>query len=920
MQKFLILLLVHVLAIQAFSQTPTISGTIRDTGENKALSNAVISVIRQSDSVLLGFTRSGPDGRFTLRNMPDTGIQLLVTYPNYADFTDIVKGKDGSYKPGLIAMIRKSELLEQVIVKGKVSAIRIKGDTTEFVADSFAVRAGANVEELLKKLPGIQVNSKGEITAQGERVTKVLVDGEEFFSDDPAVVTQNLPADAVKEVQLYDKKSEQAEFTGIDDGERSRTINLKLKEDRKKGYFGKIKLAGGNEQRFDNDLMLNVFKGNRKFSAYGIMSNTGRGNLDWDERRKYGGGDNFEYDEDNGYFYSSNPDGEFDWSVRSDEGLPTTWTGGLHYSDKWDEDRKKINGNYRYFKRNLANESSTKSQFILPDTQYFSSSNTKEMSTRIRNSLQGFYEFKMDSLSTLKVNVFGAATDASGSSRVTGQSLNADSGLVNTNDRLLASNTRNNDFNADVLWRKKFGLKGRTLSLSVNTVSGEQVLDGFLNSDISYYNASGNADSSERIDQKKDNSTNRLSFSTRAVYTEPIFKKTFLSINYGYRLSTEKALRNTFDKTNLTGEYDKLNNLLSNDFRFRSDAHSGGADVKINTKRVVYQAGSSLSYAQYNQKDLVLDTARSYSFLNLFPQASIIYTIRPQRRLNIRYRGRSEAPTIDQVQPIFQNSNPLVIQVGNPALRQQFNHNLNINFNDYKVLNQRGIWTGISMNSTDNAIGFSTTVDRGGKTINQFINVDGNRNMSIYMGYYRQLKKLKMYFNVSPTISLSRLSNQINGLMNVNNNQNYQMDLRLGYYVDKKFNFALSPNISYVSSKSSLRPDVKTQYFTTSSKAEGWVMLPAKFEISSDVTFNIRQRTNVFAANRNAIKWDASLAKKFLKNDKAELRVHVFDILDQNIGFDRNAQTNIITENSYTTFRRYGMISFTLNIAKNPGQ
>ena len=190
---------------------------------------------------------------------------------------------------GKVFMIPKSKLLAEVILKSG-APIRIKGDTTVYTADSFKVRAGANVEELLRRLPGIQVDKNGQITAMGEKVKKVLVDGEEFFGSDPGIATKNLRADIVKEVEVFDKKSEQADFTGIDDGVKDKTINLKLKDDKKKGYFGKVEAAGGIKDKYTNNIMLNAFKGKRKLAGYGIMSNTGQTNLDWMDSQNYGGG------------------------------------------------------------------------------------------------------------------------------------------------------------------------------------------------------------------------------------------------------------------------------------------------------------------------------------------------------------------------------------------------------------------------------------------------------------------------------------------------------------------------------------------------------------------------------------------------------------------------------------------------------
>src|SRR4030095_10120403 len=295
MRKFTLFLLATFIIQFALAQSGKLSGLIGDTSEHKPLSNAVISLLRPKDSVLVAFTRTKEKGEFVLNNIAPGSYILMITYPKFADYLEEIKIADTDFNIGKINIIRKSELLKEVVISQKLGAIRMKGDTLAFMADSFKVKEGATVEDLLKKLPGIQVNKNGEITAQGEKVQKVLVDGEEFFSDDPAVVTQNLRADAVKEVQVFDKKSDQAAFTGIDDGEKSKTINLKLKDDKKKGYFGKVKLGGGLPDKFENNGMLNAFKGKRKFTAFGTMANTGSAGLNWEDNDKFGGSNNIQY-------------------------------------------------------------------------------------------------------------------------------------------------------------------------------------------------------------------------------------------------------------------------------------------------------------------------------------------------------------------------------------------------------------------------------------------------------------------------------------------------------------------------------------------------------------------------------------------------------------------------------------------------
>ncbi len=281
---FTFLLAAFLITLTASAQKSSIKGIITDTSSKQNLANTTITLLHAKDSILYKFTRSNERGSFTLKNLDSGKYVLLISYPQYADFVDQLSITDTSkIDLGKISMILKANLLQDVIVRTG-AAIRIKGDTTEFAADSFKVQPNATVEDLLKKLPGIQIDKNGNITAQGEKVQKVLVDGEEFFGDDPTLVTQNLRADMVDKVQLYDKKSDQAAFTGIDDGQKQKTINLKLKDSKKNGYFGKANLSAGTNGYHDSQLMFNDFKNKQKFAFYGIVSNTGTSGLNWQDQ------------------------------------------------------------------------------------------------------------------------------------------------------------------------------------------------------------------------------------------------------------------------------------------------------------------------------------------------------------------------------------------------------------------------------------------------------------------------------------------------------------------------------------------------------------------------------------------------------------------------------------------------------------
>ncbi|OYW78634.1 MAG: hypothetical protein B7Z27_07065, partial [Sphingobacteriia bacterium 32-37-4] len=354
----ILLCLIAGISTSFAQQNGSVKGLVTDTLNKQNLTNAVVSVLRAKDSVLVKFTRTNKEGSFNLPNISAGKYIVMVTYPSYADYIDIISVTEGSVTDlGKVPVITKATLLQEVIVKQTIGSIRMKGDTTEYRADSFKVSANADVQELLRKMPGIQVNSKGEITAQGERVQKVLVDGEEFFSDDPAVVTKNLRADAVEKVQAFDKKSDQAVFTGIDDGQKIKTLNLTLKEDKKKGYFGKAEAGGDFDKYGYGKLLANSFKGKRKISGYLTTDNTKFESLNWNENQNYGGNSNMttEMTDDGGIMMWSSGD-EFSWGT----GFPRSVTGGFHFSNKWNKDKHNSNNTYQYNQLDVSGINSNK--------------------------------------------------------------------------------------------------------------------------------------------------------------------------------------------------------------------------------------------------------------------------------------------------------------------------------------------------------------------------------------------------------------------------------------------------------------------------------------------------------------------------------------------------------------------------------
>ncbi len=905
--------------LQGFAQPYIVKGSVTDTLNNTPLPMASVVLIRTSDSVIAAHTRTRADGTFQASVSKPGKYFLRITFPSFADYIDALNIKKATTILGDLPMVSKSHLLKEFVLTQQIAAIKIKGDTTEYMADSFKVKEGATVEDLLKKLPGIQVDKNGQIVAQGETVQKVLVDGEEFFSDDPKVVTRGLQADAVSKVQVYDKKSDQADFTGIDDGQKTKTINLELKEDKKKGYFGKLDAGGGSDGYFQNQGMINAFKAKRQLSAFGIASNTDKAGLGWQDNDKFGSGNGTTEITEDGSFVSTSNRSEEDlsgWDGRyTGEGLPTTWTGGAHYADKWKDGKHHISANYRAARQNVDIEGNTANQFSLPnDSIRVTDMDKNQFSTGDRHGFDVLYDWKIDSNTSAKITVnAGLKTSNTSSDYLTRNYFQTkDAPDTSFNTRRVTSDATAQFINADFLLRKKFAKKGRTLSLDVKENYKESESEGFFTSDI--YGA-GIPDTFN-TDQRKLNTSSTLAFAGKVTYTEPLSKVLYTEISYGVTVNNSTASNLSFDKLN--GQYsDAPNATFSSDYRFNILSNTGGLNFKFVYKKVNFSFGSDISKTDFTQTNqLNAEDPTKYDFINLFPKAAFTYRIGKQTSLNFSYQGSTRQPTISQLQPFAQNIDPLNIVVGNTELRQEFINKVSLRFNDYKILQSRFLWANASFSTISNAI---TTEQFNTGAINQtrYINMDGNYNGFAFLGYGFKVGQSDFMVGAQTSGSVFHINSRINDRNNTSDNTSVSVGPYVQYDKENKFEFRYNPQFIYNNNTSTNNP-VAVSYYIFNNDLSGSVQLPAKIELGTSVDMMFRQKTPIFTANNNVIRWNAYVEKKFLKKSQLALRVSAFDILNQNIGFSRTAQGSIVAQNSYNTIRRYGMLNLIWNFTHTP--
>ncbi|ACU02431.1 outer membrane beta-barrel family protein [Pedobacter heparinus] len=918
------LFLCLVLKVSA-QQGYAVKGSVTDSMATYKLVNTTITVLNQQDSTLVKFGRADAEGNFSLATLRPGKFILLVTYPGYADYAeDFTLDTAHAIKDfGSLNMILKSTLLNDVIIKGKIAAIKMKGDTTEFNAGSFTVRPNARVEDLLQQLPGIQVDKDGKITAQGQTVTKVLVDGDEFFGDDPTLVTKNLRADMVDKVQLYDKKSDQAVFTGIDDDKTEKTINLKLKEDKKKGYFGKIDAGAGTDDFYGLQGMFNVFKAKQKFSVYSTLANTGKTGLSWQDSRKYNSGTTVEFSDDGGMMITMGGRGDelesYDGRYNN-EGIPLARTGGLHYDTKWNKDKQSLNTNYKIGSLGVKGTKNTLTQNNLPDGILNSNSDQNFDNYIFRQKLDLSYFANLDSVSTLKISVDGTLKNSETNSEFNSSSTKAGIGLLNTSERNLSNDGKDQLFNMSALYTLKFKKPRRTFSANMSYSLTKNSSAGFLNSVNTFFNETGGQDSVSHINQYKTNDGINSVLNTNLTYTEPLSKSLALVFNYGLGFNNGTSDRKSFNQAG-SGRYNLLDTLYSNDYELNQLTNQLGAVFNYKQNKTTINFGTKATAVRFNQYDVYHDRNFDRNFINWSPQASYLLKISQQATFRFAYNGNNTQPQLSDIQPIRVNTDPLNITIGNKDLNPSFSNRFNLNYNSYKVLSEQGLYIGASFGFTSNAIVSNMTTDAAGKNTYQSINLSSKmpKNFNFYFGGDRKIKSLDLRIGLGLNAYGNTAYNYINKALNEAESYNFSGSFSVSRWDAKKYSFNIRIEPGYNTSQSSLQQQVNNNGWNLNSRAGFTLFLPAKFQLNTDADYQFTAATASFDNNFERTIWNASIRKKFFKEENLTLEIKGNDLLNQNTGQSRSAWSNRIIQNSYTTIRRYFMFSVIWDFNKMGG-
>lgn len=893
MRRLLLLLFLICSTFTGFGQKMNIAGTVHDTVSNIPLRFAVATAIRIKDSILVAFARTDKNGRFELNNLPIDTLQITISSPKFGDQTYFVFGSatNHDFDFGKIILPQKSQQLNEVVIYAFKDPVYYKGDTLIYTADSFKVKPNATVEDLLKKLPGMRVDAAGKITSQGKAVDQVLVDGDEFFGTDPTVATKNLAANGVESVQVYEKKNDN---TTDDSKETIQVMNLKMKDEAKKGYFGKVSGASDFQKFYEGNILANRFKNKQKISIFAIGSNTPNSSFGWQDVYKYGLDNEMNYmsDEEGNYFFNGQ---------NTPQGIPQSLKSGFYYSDKISK-KTKINLNYTYSNSLVKSKSSTHSQYFLTDTSYVTDNVSESTQRTEGHSLNFGIVQNIDSLTDLEITPkFQFNTNKTKTNNITDFLTSTDT----LTRRAEVENTNKaqgyNIFTVAKLTRR-FKKKDRLLVLTYNNTLKNDESTGTLKSYNTFY--SSFAFPNDSIDQKKENSGTTINHKATAIYTEPLTKKTKLEFEYNFNYNNSKQNKKTLNYFN--GEYSVNDSAFSNNFENIQMINKGSIKFIYETKKTRIGIGSRFQQREMVSNNLINDQKFIQSGNSLLPFIRYTYRFNDNKRLNAGYYTIANQPSINQLQPIPDNTNPNRVVLGNPDLKQAYVHKIEASFNSYKPITGRYMWTNIDYSLTDNGFSNSTTYDSIGRTISKTVNVDGNYTLSGYLGGGIPFFNKLLSVNPSLNYNIGKNINFINSEKNISLQKNIGVGLDLEIQMDT-LTFSFGANYDYSSTQSSLNNTSNKPYSTQNYTAGLLLKLPFKFSIQTDAAYHINsQRTAGY--NINYVLFNATINKTFFKTENLIISLIGNDLLNQNISTSRSIEDNIITDTKTNIISRYFLL------------
>lgn len=922
MKKIYLLIVISLCTLVTQAQkNGSLKGLLYDTVAKQPVVSATITILKKKDSSLVTFTMSDSKGHFEITGLADGDYRMLITHVNYhgsnKNFTITEAGRNKDL--GNVIMHDAAQMLNEVVVTAEAPPVTLIGDTVQYNAGSFKTPPNSNVEQLLKKMPGIQVDKDGTIKAQGQEVKRVLVDGKEFFGTDPKVATKNLPSDAVDKVQVYDKASDAAQLTGFDDGNSEKTINLKLKKDKKKGLFGKATVGGGTADRYEGRFNVNSFKGARQLSVIGLGNNTNAEGFSFMDMLSFSGGglSNMSRSGNAISLTSTDPSLAGFAGGNNNNSIRTIWGGGINYNNIIGT-KTDFTSNYFYNRYNPKIEKESRQQNFLPDGSTLNRV-TNSLTDNINNShkLNLSADIKLDSFHSIKISPSLGYQSTDNSSNSDYETRRQNNTLTNQGFNNTRSNSDGYNFRNDILFRKRFRTRGRTFSLSLQTNLNASDGEGTQLSVNKFFNPDGSPLRTDSINQRNNNSSDLRSYNARAVYTEPIIKNSLLELSVSNSLSKSTSGKTTWDYNKTSGKYDEVNDQLSNNYENAYSYTNAGIRWRSQFKKWNFAVGANWQKAELEGTIIAgtKDSLINQTFYNILPNSRFQYNFTRYKNLQINYNASTNQPSMTQLSPVPDISNPLNIRDGNPDLQQEYTHMATINFMSVNPFKNKNLFAFFNMRQTNNKIVNYDTINAQGIKRTRPVNVDGVYNITGTVSLGLPVRFLKGTVNVSSNLGYDGNKQFINGIGNTIKTLTLGPNLRLDMSPTDKFDLSLNAGVNYNKSKYSLQSSLNTEYISQNYGADVNWQLPKSFYFNTEFTYTVNNRL-AEGFNLRVPLWNASISKQFLRYNRGELKLSAFDLLNENVNVSRSSNQNYIEDNRITTLQRYFMLSFTYSLSK----
>lgn len=923
MRRCAFILLYSLCSVTLMAQS--LLGTVTDKATKEGLISATVQLV--SSDGKSSYTSTDLNGGFQFKKLQPGTYTLQVTYVGYKPYKEKQTFAEGQQKEIKIEMAEDAQLLGEVSVQGRATRAEQKGDSLLYNAEAFQVMMGSSAEDLLAKMPGIVVEG-GTIQAQGEQVQKVLVDGKEFFDGDVNLAIKNLPSDIIASIEVFDKKSEQAEFTGFDDGEEIKTINIVTKSGFRQGTFGEVSGGYGTDDRYKVNGNLNFFNDDRRISVLGMSNNVNQQNFSQEDLAgvmsagSSGRGRGGRGGRSGGKSGGTGGSSTSNFMVGSLGGVTSANGVGLNYVDQWGE-KWKVTGSYFFNQSdNLTQQQTDREYFesILPGMTYneYQENSMKNWNHRFNMKL----DYQMTERTSLQFRPTLSFQNNDSYGLLQGQNLTNGTTESETGTTSFGKSNAYN-IGADLMLRHRFLKEGRTLSLMLS--GAMRNTDGDTYTD--YLNTLYGLELSPVTDdysQWKQTLNQQYTLRSNLSYTEKLTDNLQLQLGYKMSYTDSENDKKTYDRSAVTDLYDQLDESLSNEYQSGYLTQAGNVGLRYRAGRLSAMLGVDAQWADlkgdlvYPQPDKL-----SHKYFSVLPSFTLRYSLDRTNSFQLRYRSRSSSPSVTDLQNVIDNSNPLFLSAGNPNLDQQVSHTANLRYlrttksgHTFIAMVGATIQQDYVADSTftakeDVALSPTVTLNKGSQ-FTRPVNLDGYYSLQSMVTYGFPVDFIRSNINFNLSANYANVPTIFDGVESRTRELNLIPKLIIGSNISKNLDFTASYSAGISKMFSSLDTAAESDYVTHTAAAKlGWTFF---WGLTFRSTFNYVGYTGLDTDTEDYFLWNLSLGKKFLKNNAAEIRIEAFDVLKQNQAFTHRTGSNYYDYVNSNVLQPYAMISFVYTI------